>query len=166
MKVKLNRDLLVGKVDHKPGDVVEVDDARGRDIVASGDGVAVDYDGPPIALYNSVSTGTPRVAPPPELTGEVLPVAPEPGQVVTKVGAKETKKVAVAAPNEATVEVTAETGGDASPPDAVIPTAKPGDEFVVTDAGRPAQHVAKAPEPAEPVRPGGPKGQPLKTDGK
>lgn len=139
MKVKLNRDLLVGQVDHQPGDVVEVDDARGRDIVAKGDGEIVgDYPGPPIAPYNAVSTGAPRVVPPPELTGEVLPVAP------------------------ATVEVTVESpDGDTRPPDAVVPNAKPGDEVVVTDPGRPATYVAKAPEPKdEPAKPKGPKNDP------
>lgn len=163
MKVKLNRDLLVGQVDHQPGDVVEVDDARGRDIVAKGDGEIVgDYPGPPIAPYNAVSTGAPRVVPPPELTGEVLPVAPAPGEVVTKVGARETKRVAVAAPNEATVEVTVESpDGDTRPPDAVVPNARPGDEVVVTDPGRPATYVAKAPEPKdEPAKPKGPKNDP------
>jgi hypothetical protein len=149
MKVKLTRDLLVGKVDHKPGDVVEVDDTRGRDIVAKGDGEIVGgYDGPPIRPYG-VSTGSPTVVPPPELTGEVLPVAPRPGEVVTKVGAKETVKVTVAQPNEATVEVPAsvETDGEVKVPDGIVPNAKPGDEVVVTEPGVPAQHVVKAPEP-------------------
>jgi len=150
MKVKLNRDLLVGKVDHKPGDTVEVDDRRGRDIVAKGDGEIVgDYDGPPIEPYITAVAGSPRVVPPPELTGEVLPVAPRPGEVVTKEGIKETVKTTVAQPNEATVEVpaTVETEGEVKVPDAVVPNAKPGETYVETVPTEPARHVVTAPEP-------------------
>lgn len=55
MRVKLNRDLLVGATDHQPGDVVEVPEDRARWIVAQGDGVALD------------EFTTPEPAPPSEL---------------------------------------------------------------------------------------------------
>lgn len=93
MLVKLNRDLLVGATDHQPGEVVEVPEDRARDIVAKGDGIAVDRDGRPIATPAAVPVVAPRVVPPPELTGEVLPVEPREGEVVRRVGAAETRYV-------------------------------------------------------------------------
>lgn len=116
MKVKILKDQLVGFAWREKGEVVDVDPRRAEQMIrdkAAERAEPVDeseVDSPPDEASRRETTrrtGRPARTGPPELTGEVDPVAPAPGETAVKVGSTETAEVK-ANPDGSLVQVSVE----------------------------------------------------------
>lgn len=168
MKVKLTKDQLVGPDYKATGDVVDVNPRRAEQMIrdkAAERAEPVDeseVDSPPDEASRRETfrrTGRPARTGPPELTGEIDPAAPAPGESAIKVGSTETAEV-VANPDGSLVQVAVEETDPAGNP-TTVESARP------SGRGRPARNslleaADPKPEDATPSQPvNAPKGERL-----